>query len=89
MHFDFASLVRIANACDIDWALTLVGITTIDISISTDSSIRILDTVSVDVVLVDLSDHLLHLLLLGGIILANLPTLVIGLILLVLSYQVL
>jgi hypothetical protein len=91
MHFHLAPLIRIAYAGDIDWPLTLVGISiiAIDITVATDSSICILDTTSVDIVLVDLPDNLLHLLLLWGIVLADLTALVAGLILLVLSYQVL
>ena len=91
MHFHLAPLIRIAYAGGIDWPLTLVGISiiAIDITVATDSSICILDTTSVDIVLVDLPDNLLHLLLLWGIVLADLTTLVAGLILLVLSYQVL
>ena len=94
MHFHFASLVWIAYASDIDWTLTLIGITiigiiAINITVAADSSIWILDAVCVDIFLVDLPYNLLHLLLLRDVILADFTTLVISLILFVFSYQVL
>jgi len=94
MHFHFASLIWITYASDIDWTLTLIGITiigivAINITVAADSSIWILDAVCVDIILVDLPYNLLHLLLLRDVILADFTTLVISLILFVFSYQVL
>ena len=94
MHFHFASLIWMTYASDIDWTLTLIGITiigiiAINIAVAADSSIWILDAVCVDIFLVDLPYNLLHLLLLRDVILADFTTLVISLILFVFSYQVL